>query len=248
MGTVSSWRRAAALIIVLMTAAPGCYLRHEPVADCDAGTICNMCVQGSCSHDTGEGCGEGEGCYVVAADPLTGALTTGCVPTRSRPVGSACTTGSDCESGLSCMLGPGFTPPGFCIPLCCGGSGCPPDMECVPTRVVVPEADAGPGAWIPVVGSCIWPPQPCDALRQTGCSDGQGCYLTPAPTCMAQGALGPGSDCRRVADCAPGLSCVAQGDGAAICRKLCVGHGDCPRGEACDRSAMLWRPGAGICR
>lgn len=237
-----------ALIAVL---ASGCYLRHERPVDCDAGVLCNACVEGTCNHDTGEGCAEGEGCYFVDADPETGTFTTGCLPTRSRPVGSACTTSSDCESGHTCLTGSESSRPVFCIPTCCGGAGCPSGMECLPTRVRHSDTDAGvdagPGAWARTVGACIWPPTACDVLQQTGCPGGQACYLGPMPLCRAPGALRAGASCLDLADCAPGLACIAEHDGTAVCRRFCRVDHECESGE-CDRSEPLWAPGVGICR
>lgn len=227
--------------------ASGCYLRHERRVDCDAGILCNGCVQGNCNHDTGEGCAEGEGCYLAAADPETGALTVGCFPTRTRPIDGACTTNSDCESGHTCLTGPGVSPPAFCIPLCCGGAGCPSGMECVPFRIFDAEADAGPGAWAMTAGLCIWPPTECNPIQQIGCPGGQACYLGPMPLCRAPGALGPGASCLDLADCAPGLACVAEDDGAAVCRRFCRIDRDCA-GGTCDLSETLWLPSLGLCR
>ena len=196
---------------------------------CDAGTICATCVEGTCNHDTGEGCSEGEGCYTVAGDPRTGALTTGCAASLARPVGAPCTSGTDCESGHICLVGP----PSFCAPTCCGGRGCPEGMTCSTVNVV--DADAGLSTPAPSFGACMWDVTlDCDAVRQTGCASGTACYPAPLLACLAPGALPAGAPCFDVAACAPGHACWPEGDGTATCRRLCRDARDCGGGP-CER-------------
>jgi hypothetical protein len=198
-------------------------------------------VEGTCRFETGEGCAEDEACHIVGIDPVTLAVTTGCLPSLRRPIGGACSQIAQCESGLACPVVTGTNHPGFCTPLCCGGAGCPAGMECAPFTVTDPEMDAGtPFAH---AGLCVRPLRDCDLVRQVGCDPGTACYPSPAPTCLPPGTLPSGSACEAVADCAPGSTCVAYDDGTAFCRARCASDRDCDAGETCEMNPF----GFGLC-
>lgn len=217
----------------------GCYLSHEPPTPCDGGTICGACVLGSCDLVSGEGCSEGEVC-LPGLDPRTMERSARCAPSRGRPEGAPCTLSTDCGRGLTCLGGPGEAP-SFCVPHCCGDADCPADMTCASLRAG-PAYDAGAGAVL--AGLCILPTHLCDPVRQTGCEAGTACYPAGPTTCLPPGALEVGAECLGVADCAPGLSCFAEPDAGAFCRRLCNGDGDCAPGERCD----VGETGVGRCR
>lgn len=228
-------RLRTAAVAALLSLVPGCYLAHgapgdEPLgleSSCDGHTICGACVEGACDVDTGEGCAEGEGCYVTTS--ATGVSSTLCLPSGELPVDAACTATTDCESGFTCLMGPELGP-GFCAPPCCDDSSCPAGMECF-----------GFGA----LRFCARPSRSCDVVRQTGCEPGTACYPAPAPTCVRPGILPAGAACLGATDCAPGLSCLFTEEGGYLCRPLCTVSGDCEAGQRCE---IVLPDNVGYCR
>jgi hypothetical protein len=65
-----------------------------------------------------------------------------------------------------------------------------------------------------------------DAART--CAVPVGFDLAFPPVCFAAGTLGPGENCSGDAfQCRVGTTCVAAGDGSAVCRAFCRDEGDC---------------------
>ena len=138
----------------------------------------------------------------------------------------ACGTNSECPVGASCFN------PGTCMPFCSQ------------THPACPEASPG------VPGLCIYgikggpadlylctDPDDCDAVANTGCPTGEGCYVASLTgnLCIPNPGTGAaGSSCSMLDDCAPGLMCVGQ-TLPGTCMTLCnLGSNvDCDTGETC---------------
>lgn len=202
-------RRGLAAILVL--AACGSTGTADPPVDarreCDGALYCTppgpRCYP--LEPVGGHRCAPDEKCtWVVSAEEPTGALA--CVPDGTVPADGACTLAAtgidDCVHGAVCI-------DGTCRALCDLSRGPHGDCE-AGAACQAHEGLFAEGFQPPVVGVCT--PQ-CDPLAQTGCPEGQGCYLLtrsgPAVTaCANPGTVGRGEAITGTVyanSCQPGL-------------------------------------------
>src|SRR5690606_18832580 len=102
--------------------------------------------------------------YSCQLRPGERALEATCAPAGSGVVGDACSSGSDCAAGFTCVAGRLGT--GQCQPYCCAGRGsCDPGLICTERRLMVPSSPAGSSFLVPV---CTFPDQ-CDLMEPFPC-------------------------------------------------------------------------------
>jgi hypothetical protein len=191
---------------------------------CNAPLVClsELCVRlpgddagmdaggdGAVGHDCDvleqTGCGDHQGCFLVALDDGDGGHArddagiplyhTVCLAVGGTAAGETCADINDCVAGARCYEG-------RCLEYCAPTPGEP----CVPTT---PDSSLGVLAMAcdPVVQNCPW--------------DGWACILG---VCMPQeGSAAEGEPCFFVfGDCALGLACFPDfGAHAAVCRPYC---------------------------
>ncbi len=190
------------------------------------------------------GCGDGEKCAVVIDrnDPEDVVVLFGCVPASvgTKPAGLVCgrlaadatpddetddVVTDECAEGLFCWQA-GTSSIARCHPLCGDDRvECETDQYCATLNSE------------PVFGICT-DAEGCDPVFQTGCDDGEGCYLVSNTagdllgTCFEfappDGGTGaPGEGCMFINNCRPGTQCFPEvfpdgGTGDTVsCRTLC---------------------------
>jgi len=200
-----------------------------------------------CDPYTEDSCDEGKACQAVIEEvaPEEFEVYFGCVEhdERLKGEGVVCSRGVDatpddgtdnattdnCRQGLFCWRAPGM---GFntCQRLCgAEGVDCEVEEYC---RILNSE---------PRFGTCT-AADDCDPVFQTGCGDGEGCYLVSNTmgdllgSCFEfsapDGGTGePGEECMFIDTCQPGTQCFPEfyPDGGASddfrCRNLCNAGG-----------------------
>lgn len=147
-----------------------------------------------------------------------------CAP-FSRPL-SAGESYDPCRQGLNCAPDPSNSALSRCQEMC-GGMGAPACAVGEYCNILNAEEPTRFGVCIAASG--------CDAVEQTGCPEGQGCYWVfggdgsvigdcQDPSSTDGGPLpGPGDACTFTNDCAPGTQCFpsTDGAGASLCYELC---------------------------
>jgi hypothetical protein len=119
--------------------------------------------------------------------------------------GDTCVGQSDCAPGTNCIFA-GPVPVGQCNASCSSDADCAPDESCVAF---------GPGG---AAGNCS---RTCNPITGGGCPGVLRCglaigFVVPGDTervialCTADGALGAGTPCGGVWECASALACVGQ--------------------------------------
>jgi len=92
----------------------------------------------------------------------------------------------------------------------------------------------------------------CDLIMQSGCADGEGCYLADPSTgsgvCATAGTGGDGDSCSSATDCQGGFGCAGS---PAACRAWCnPASPTCDTGYNCahlTNSSGDPIPGVGVC-
>ncbi|MEZ4223130.1 MAG: hypothetical protein R3B13_19460 [Polyangiaceae bacterium] len=189
---------------------------------------CTAPVSGPCDTFPQCGCNPGERCDVGS--------TTGetiCVADGTVDPFKACSSGSACKVGASCVGN-------VCKPFCEKSTDCSGGGKCIQVL-----SDAG-GQGTPIPGFKVCTAS-CSLVNPVAiCGTKAGCYPdteTPTGTDCAPAGVGAGADMCTGSDgkanptaCAPGFGCV-PGSSASNwdCRKWCrVGFSnDCPGGAAC---------------
>jgi len=202
---------------------PRCSSMAEPGTPCGSDDVCLPTRPGSddtacfdvaeCDPVTGSGCEleAGDGCVVVALDPLR----TACVPTGNVDGGQSCMPPGmlDCGPGLACLggdlqAGADGTCTGWCVPGQPLPEGCP---ACVPLGEQI--------------GTCA----ECGVLTDD-CPSGTQCQLANellGGACVDLGPGGLGSPCEPLdpaQSCQADLLCVdveGTGEGGGICLPPC---------------------------
>lgn len=196
-----------------------------------AGGMCDVIMQ-NCADPT-------QGCYVLITEEGS-PPTTVCAAAGTGADGTACTTFSDCQPGLTCdqetML---------CRRYCCEGrtTDCPSGTG----QICVSYSNAMP------TGICT-APSGCTVVPQTGCEAGQGCYwisddFTSDCRSIPAGSVDVGGTCGAGQQCVPGAACFTpSGGGDGTCRQLCrMGmDADCTGGGTCMSAGGL-PSGIGAC-
>jgi hypothetical protein len=256
--------------------APGSYCREfgcgqgvcvlGTLANAETGSACALdtdCAQGHCgsaggTHMCGRPCrpGRSSGCPLgQVCDNSDGSGEPGCdmgicIPVErsklQRPLGSACDSGSQCESG-DC-LGAG-SQNAFCTRACNASMGCGSGFHCREARCVagmpgtigascVNAADCSPmaAACVEHGGDHVCGPK-CDGRS---CPQGFQCtnMRDGSSRCLRAGAA-LGSECSRNAEC----STAVCDDGR--CARACSPSLPCPDGLACSADGEA---GATLCR
>lgn len=168
------------------------------------------------------GCAAGQNCNVTNTSGKTS-----CVAAGSDGLHDACTASGECQKGMQCIAG-------LCVPFCnsdsdCTISGSPrcKAVQYLPTGSTTP-------ADVPGLKICL---SQCDVLNPTTvCGPNTSCffpYLSDDTTeCTAAGTSTVKGGCASSSfSCAPGYTCVNDGDCFKWCR---IGFpGDCPAGRTC---------------
>ena len=166
-------------------------------------------------------------------------------PTTGGPIGTACETGDQCQSGLcfagacsqSCdWLAPTSCPGGFyCSGAAtgsCGGSGvCLPGSAGGGALGDACSTATECGSLYCANGECA---EPCSPGGAAGCSEGASCQVGAVPgcgSCQRSGQLGDPCDMNE--DCTSGI-CAARVAGEGFCSQVCEGEGSCPTGFRCE--------------
>lgn len=175
------------------------------------------------------GCTNGARCtWVVTQDIPAPQGMLGCVPPGTVPLGDACTVGppgpatgfDDCVEGAVCVGG-------TCGDVCSFAGGADGACSTGTTCALVPGLFGNTGE-VPVAGVCR---RGCDAIGQTECPPGQGCYvlvsaLSSKTVCAAAGVLGQGQQISGQVfanSCRPGyMPCRRDSDSMVMeCGALC---------------------------
>jgi hypothetical protein len=90
---------------------------------------------------------------------------------------------------------------------------------------------------------------PCDPVKPSGCSSGQGCYLVQGKfldcVCPA-GTTAAGGSCTTTVQCQPGYACAGTAPPGA-CRRVCsLTSSSCPTGTTC--KPIPSAPQYGLCQ
>jgi hypothetical protein len=174
------------------------------------------------------------GCYLFNVE---GAATPQCGAPGVLGEGMPCETPTQCAPGFYC-----HSELDTCQEFCCGNSDCPDGQTC---GFFADTALRGLGQCTPS----------CDFQTQTGCAEGQGCYLqgqTGVPAaCLLAGDAATGEACERENDCAPGHRCLGiQGTIGNTCILVCdlndVTGEACAEGETCQPQTVVPSP-LGLC-
>lgn len=231
----------AALFLALLLAVPAL---ADGILDCvhfsdrfdmdvspPLNTLCfDVCSESPCKLVSPQcGCKDGFGCYFEDG-------TRDCLNAGVEDEGVACSTGSDCSPGLSC-LGIGVDE-GEVVKRCI--RACDSDSICT----------GGDGSLcaIPIFAN-IGDPEPtaefcslsCEPVTSNGCSTGSSCQIfleadgkmrafthCRAPT----GPGSAGSFCNDFSDCQAGLGCFDAGSGFQ-CLEYCTDNTDCSAFKSC---------------
>jgi hypothetical protein len=167
------------------------------------------------------GCEGSQTCDVTSRD--SGAAT--CVASSGTIQGDKCTSTSDCQQGLTCILG-------ACRPYCtgqtlgtpCKGSGVGSCAQFYSGGVAVKNDEI-----------CF---VSCDLTNPTAACGANGCVISSGETnCETVGTAGEFASCTYGSDCAQGLSCITFGSGdsgTSSCRTMCrFGGAACGNNESC---------------
>ncbi len=207
----------------------------EGGADPSVGATANALHSG-CS--AGTACQPTNPCEFGKVSCLRGRAT--CVATGNLPAGTACATGSVCDSG------------GSCVPTCHAGSACRPGNPC---KFGVISCSTG-------VSDCVEAgnlPVGTACGTNSTCNSGGSCVSA----CHAGGACQPGNPCKfGVISCSTGVSvCVEAGNlpvGTACgtnstcnsggsCVSACHAGGACQPGNPCKFGAISCSTGVSVC-
>jgi len=194
-------------------------------------TSCALESGSSCPDRDEETTGEPGGFGPASSssgEPIGGSGPGGGPPTGDGSLLSACSEGSDCETGLC--------PMGFCTRLCEAVSDCPSGFaECVDFAV--------DKLCLPTCGTLESPdPGACDEYGLSGqCGYAEAIDGWHVATCAAWGPLletpPQGSDCDADVQCDLGHDGVeAVCSDAGICVHGCLDDHSCPSGESCSSS------------
>ena len=90
-------------------------------------------------------------------------------------------------------------------------------------------------------------PPVCSVLLQTGCPDGQACYLGSRVACAPVGTVVPWGNCTNANDCTAGHTCLTD-KCVAFCSPSSGGYPSCDPGVPCTSLNDTRVPGVGYCR
>ncbi len=85
----------------------------------------------------------------------------------------------------------------------------------------------------------------CNPVANT-CPTMQGCSAELEPDgqliarCTSAGTSSAGAGCAGPGECVPGLLCLGNASGTALCVDVCTETVRCPGAQTCDRSAPLY--------
>ncbi len=209
--------------------------------DCDTGSDTGT---GACNPlaEDGGGCDGGACCYFDALGEST------CLPGGAGTQDVACDYSDDCACGYTCIGDEAFA-------ICSRWCDVTEPLQTATNDCVCP-APAICAASIPDHGLACDTPSPCNEIAQTGCAEGEGCYLvrengtTDCAVTYEYGGI-RGDPCTYINDCAAGFSCY--GGVESICSKFCdfeIGDSDCTDGDTCVDLGIRTPDGAnqvGIC-
>ncbi|MFK7986571.1 MAG: hypothetical protein AB8I08_11155 [Sandaracinaceae bacterium] len=169
-----------------------------PDAGADAGPP-RLCTPpgGECDYAL-QDCPAGQSC---APRSFGGAPTSRCVPAGTG-TDVTCMTSAACAPGWDCIGG-------LCVEVCCSGDG---PATCSVSGAACGFDPTGLG------GHCF--PDTCSIEMQTGCPDGDACYvvaLGSVAACLDEGSASIGEPCVGTNDCQRGSGCSAAGTCAAFC-------------------------------
>jgi len=174
----------------------------------------------TCSGATPEGtrmCGPGRTCLT------RGDCANGCFPAGSGSEGSACTLGTDCSVGMTCIQ---YSASRFaCRALCTVDAECPTGYRCVES-FTCNAATAG--------RYCARLCSDVTAAASVACAPGFKCDFacdTPDPTpttCDWEAGILRSGACTAQKDCAIGYNCISS-----LCTQTCRTNADCTTGGAC---------------
>lgn len=207
----------------------------------DAGALPDGSIDGGAASCPGA-CSPVSGSMDCGADVcvLAGAAPACVASAGGLAVGDPCTDVGQCGAGLACFK-KNFG--GICGVVCCaaeGDSGCDALERCGGPGVLVDDTQT---EW----AECL-PRRECDAVAQTGCQVGEGCYFIDAgglTDCREEGTLVEGEVCVEPQDCAPGLTCL--GLGVSTCRTICDDDDDCAGPSDCVDANFPGLPDVGHC-
>jgi hypothetical protein len=242
-----------------------CTTRCAATETCDNGLcVATACpfdggpIPGPCDPVTGQGCDAEHQACIVTFLPSTGRFGTIC-ESRSAlspetPIGTACTSVTDCAPGSSCVV---WDPPDprrrVCSRLCrmADGQGCDEDEFCVNPHLKQPNDQGDLVDVLTALGYCT---RRCSPTNLNACPPGQACapdqgfgtYACHANfRCLENGgtsAKGPFSPCDRSElgrnGCPSGLICM-PGIGGDQCLRPCVSDLECSRGQ-CSSAPEPW--------
>ncbi len=215
-------------------ATPSADARPDGADDASTGGV--LCPSDPlCDPVTGLGCGTDGWCVLQGDVPR-------CVSSAGDGAeGAPCDSVRACRVGLACFQVGGRA---VCLRPCCEESTCGFGARCVAGARLANGME-------PPWGRCTTARR-CDVLAQSGCSDGEGCYIVDASgttSCRPAGRGGAGDPCRQQEDCRPGFYCGgALGEGR--CVRICAldgSDGGCPSEEGSCVRAGASPEGTGLC-
>lgn len=211
--------------------------------------ICVLKTPSNCTSD--ESCATGTSCAIVA-DPTSGELQQGCLPTVGKENGERCTQDEECAS-LACL-------DGTCSAPCADHAQCGEGQLCLQSEVQQSGATADfemcvtpPDERCDQTGECSDDVRMCNALRMTSSNPSRYEVSCGMPSSSGQKSLGAGcqaaNECRSdfclngVSDecsvaCTKDSQCLAdqactelffnpEGDGVSFCMATCKTNTDC---------------------
>jgi len=197
----------------------------------ETGNVCNpVCQTGACDWCTQKCTVDGDGKIGCASKGVVASRAVGC--TISNP--GEPTQHDDCVPGTICLSPEQGSILSYCFPICSTNSDCVGGATCSP-RLVSPVANgstAMAAVCDPEPKSCNPDSLPacCNPILNTGCADGQFCYLvSPDVTdsrTVCDYTAGFAVSCASSHECALGYGCTSAG----VCKKVCDLTHTCPSG------------------
>jgi len=217
-----------------------------PIMSCtsppESGDVCNpVCQTASCDWCTQKCTVGGDGKVACASMGVVAARAEGC--TISNP--GELTQYDDCAPGTICLSPEQGSKLSYCFPICSSSSDCVGRSTCSP-RLVSPVANGSTAMALvcdPVPDSCNPSSSPpcCNPILQTGCPDGQYCYLASPDVTDSRtvcdytaGFLAPSATCASSHECALGYGCNSLG----VCKKACDATHACPNNGTCSLAGI----------
>jgi hypothetical protein len=173
----------------------------------DASTCANLVPGNACVIDPQCGCATGETCDIT--DHATGAVS--CISAGEKPLAATCVTPTQCAQGLTCA-------DGVCRPWCSKDA-----TTCTGTNLGACRAlkdPAGTDAKVCTIACDL--NNPSAVCGENNCLWNQNAKATD---CHPSGTRKAHERCSRLADCAPGLTCIVVNQYKVECEPWCrIGH------------------------